>query len=232
MCQCFKSIVPWSFRVLWNQYKNRRRFDVVFGKGATANNTFFEGKNKINSEAYLINSYLGLGSFISGNSKLRNVKVGRFCSIGRNVETGFGIHPKDFVSTHPCFYSLKQQAGFTFTKEQVFGEHKFADQQNNYYVVIGSDVWIGNDVKIMDGITIGDGAIIGMGSIVTKDIKPYTINVGIPAREIGKRFTDPQIAFLQRFKWWNKSIEEIERNAQWFLNIESFMKELAERNDR
>ena len=75
--------------------------------------------------------------------------------------------------------------------------------------VIGNDVWIGQNAVILPGVHIGDGAIIGANSVVGSDVEPYTIVVGDPARVLRKRFDDEMIELLLRFKWWDKSIDEI-----------------------
>ena len=169
------------------------RYNVILHKNVVVSlDTQFEGKSVVNRGCNISNSYIGLGTFIAPNSQLIQAKIGKFCSIGQNVQTRFGLHPsRKFVSTHPAFFSLQDQAGFTFVKEQCFEEHKYVDKEKKYFVEIGNDVWIGNDVRIMDGVRIGDGAIIGLGSIVTKDIEPWTINVGAPTKAIGIR---PKIA--------------------------------------
>lgn len=95
----------------------------------------------------------------------------------------------------------------------------------NYLIEIGNDVWIGDRVTILDGIRIGDGAIIGSGAVVTKDIEPYTINVGVPAKSIRKRFIEDEIKFLLEFKWWNKDWEWIKINSDKFESIENFIDE-------
>lgn len=77
--------------------------------------------------------------------------------------------------------------------------------------VIGNDVWIGQNAVILPGVHIGDGAIIGANSVVGSDVAPYTIAVGNPARELRKRFDDELIDLMLKFKWWDKSIEEIDR---------------------
>jgi acetyltransferase-like isoleucine patch superfamily enzyme len=221
-----KNFVPLNMRIFYTNYKMQKKYDVKFAKGATAgNNTVFEGKNVLNTNAKVYSSYVGLGTYIAGNTTLNKAKIGRFCSIGQNVKNHIGRHPSsNFVSTHPSFYSKKNQAGFSFcVNEGEFDEHKFIDDKRKYSIIIGNDVWIGNYVSIMDGVTIGNGAIIGYGALVTKDVEPFTIVGGIPAKKIRKRFTDEQINYLQRYKWWNKSFNWILNNSIYFSSISDFM---------
>lgn len=212
--------IPEKLKILLHQYLVKKRYDVVLKKNATAYSTEFEGKNLINANANVSNSFIGLGTYISGNSKLRNVKVGRFCSIGQNVETGFGIHPISRVSTHPAFYSLQEQAGFTFSDKQLFDEHKYINENKRFYVEIGNDVWIGNDVKIIDGIKIGDGAIIALGAVVTQNVEPYSIVGGIPAKLIKYRFDSVTIQKLLALKIWEKEYNWYKENWNLFQNIQ------------
>ena len=126
---------------------------------------------------------------------------------------------------------MQTPAGFTFSNKQLFDEHEFADNAKCYYVIIGNDVWIGNNVIIMDGVKISDGAIIAAGSIVTKNIEPYTIVAGIPAKPIRRRFKDEQIQKLMEIKWWDWPLEEIKKNYSMFSNINKFMND-QKINDR
>ncbi|QPS26251.1 CatB-related O-acetyltransferase [Clostridium perfringens] len=167
---------------------------------------------------------MGYGSYI-GNQCVLKGKIGRFCSIGHNVVVVTGRHPiRKFVSTNPMFFSMELQNGATFVKKQKFKEVVFSDEKNKYCVTIGNDVWIGYGTIIIGGVEIGDGAVIGAGSIVTKDVPPYTIVAGQPAKEIRKRFDDNQIEWLMNFKWWDKPLEWISENADIFENIDEFMK--------
>lgn len=86
-----------------------------------------------------------------------------------------------------------------------FDQIKYVDEEKKYFVEIGNDVWIGNNVLIMDGIRIGDGAILAAGSVIAKDVEPYTIVGGVPAKFIRKRFKDSEIDFLLDFKWWERN---------------------------
>lgn len=197
---------------------------VKFGSDVNlSRSTQIEGYNYFGSNVDIGGSTIGRGTYIASNSKVVLTKVGRFCSIGEGVRTCFGRHPvTKYVSSHPAFFSTKGQSGFTFVKDDLFEEHQYVDEQKKYVVNIGHDVWIGNDVKILDGISVGNGAIIGLGSIVTKDILPYSINVGVPSRQIGFRFSETEIAALEAVKWWNKDYDYIASNAHLFLDIEDF----------
>ena len=183
----------------------------------------FEGLNKVNRNVAFIDSELGLGSYINNGTYFAKSRIGRFCSIGSNVKVITGDHPlQGNISTHPSFFSLRKQAGFTFTKEQLYKEVKYADSGDNYCVIIENDVWIGSNVLILSGVTIKTGSVVAAGSLVLKDVAPYSIVGGVPAKEIKKRFSDIEINYLLESEWWNKPIDWIKRHYKDFQNIESF----------
>jgi len=197
---------------------------VKFGKKVLVdiyNN--FEGCNAIGEKSIVATSNIGLGTYIADNSIIKKAIVGRFCSIGSNVQTGLGVHPsRQFVSTHPAFFSTRKQAGFSFVEKDIFEEQIFIDTELKHVVEIGNDVWIGNNVIISDGLKIGDGAIVATGSIVMKDVLPYAIVGGNPAKVIGFRFSEQQIEKLMAIKWWNWDFEKIQSNSSLFTNVKSF----------
>lgn len=185
-----------------------------------------EGNNGFGKNSSIVSSKIGFGSYIAEGAKLAKASIGRYCSIGQNVNCIFGKHPSNtFVSTHPSFFALKTPVGFTYADNQYFDE--FADPiEDNYSISIGNDVWIGANVAIMEGISIGDGAIVAANALVTKDVLPYTIVGGVPAKTIKKRFDDEEIAFLLEFKWWEKPQEWIKEKAIQFRNIKDFVQHL------
>ena len=127
--------------------------------------------------------------------------IGKFCQIAAGVEfvMNGANHQMNAVSTFP-FYTLE---GWEMSPPCV------ADMQLRGDTVIGNDVWIGQNAVILPGVHIGDGAIIGANSVVGRNIEPYTVVAGNPARQIRKRFDDDFIELLEKFKWWDKSVEEI-----------------------
>lgn len=184
---------------------------------AEVTNCKFGSYNTVYKHARLLNATLGNFSYIARNSQLYNATVGNFTCIGPNVNIGMGAHPSsEFVSTHPLFYStLGQAGGLVIIDKNLFNEFPTT--------AIGNDVWIGNNVTIKYGVTIGDGAIIASGAVVTKDVMPYSIVGGVPAKVIKYRFEQAQIDNLLKLKWWDKDLEWLKLNRDKFQNITNLM---------
>jgi len=142
-----------------------------------------------------INSSIGDYSYTSHFCVIRNTSIGKFTSIGEGVKIGLGTHPTNFFSTSPIFYSKFSVFKNSWIKSSVYEARK--------KVIIGNDVHIGANVFIMDGVKIDDGSIIGAGSIVTKDVEKYSIQVGMPAKQIKKRFSEEIINELNAIKLWD-----------------------------
>lgn len=201
------------------KYRNNVRF---FPNSKIDKNCFFEGYNSLGERSILSNCYIGMGSYISTDTNLSKVKIGRYSSLGSSIRNTRGRHPiSQFVSTYPGFFSPGNKvARLSFTTKKKFEELKF--NADNYLVTIGNDVWIGDNVTILDGITVGDGAIIGSGAVVTKDVEPYSINVGVPSKRIKFRFNHDDIEFLLKYEWWNKNISELNQISDIFDDIFKF----------
>lgn len=134
------------------------------------------------------------------------LKIGKFCSIACGAKFLFtsGNHTLRSLSTYtfPIFY-----------EEWGLDTKNIRDAWDNKGdIVVGNDVWIGYEAVILSGVTIGDGAIIGSRAVVTKDVPPYTIVGGVPARAIRKRFDEDTIAKLKALQWWNWDEEKIARS--------------------
>lgn len=179
--------------------------------------TFLEGGNKIGS-ANIRNSIIGKYSYVvSGN--VSNAKIGRFCSIGPGLNCVSACHPINFVSTYPGFYNTKNKDIVKFSNYQ-FTEQKSIE---NCSFIVGNDVWIGSNVTIMAGVKIGDGAVIGANALITKDVKPYSIVGGVPARIIKMRFDEETIIQLQKLKWWTWQEDKILKFSKFFNSPISFI---------
>ena len=225
-----KNSIKFFFTFLYAFYL--KKFKVRISPTISVNSkTKFEGNNVIHPHCNILNSTIGFGTYLGPNCDLPNIEVGRFCSIAANVKVLPFNHPtQTFVSSHPSFYSTLKQAGFTYVKIQKFDETVFFNKPNYIFAHIGNDVWIGENVMIKGGLNIGDGAIIAAGSIVTKDVAPYSIVAGIPAKIIRYRFTNEQIASLLNIKWWENDSSWLEKHAELFDDIENFISVFDESN--
>lgn len=197
---------------------------VIFDKGSMTDlSSYFEGRNRLAKNAVLLNSHISFASYLGENTYLNNVNIGKYTCIGPRVNILIGQHPTDsFVSVHPAFFSIRKQIGFTYVDKNLFNEFKYVDDTNKISIEIGNDVWIASDVKLLEGIKIGDGAIVAAGSVVTKNIPPYSICGGVPAKIIRYRFDDNDIRFLLEIKWWEKSEEWIKEYVNYFDDIKKF----------
>lgn len=187
-----------------------------------------EGYNTISKNVLASNVKLGYASGISRDSIIMNAKIGRYTALGPELKMGIGQHPTSkMVSIHPSFYSLKKQYGFSYVNKQKMEEFKYADKENKYSVVIGNDVWIASNVTLLEGINIGDGAIIAAGAVVTKDVPPYAIVGGVPAKVIRYRFNEDIISYLLDLKWWEKEEEWINRHAEYFEDVNKLIEVIS-----
>ncbi|MFD1629056.1 CatB-related O-acetyltransferase [Pseudopedobacter beijingensis] len=184
-------------------------------------NCSFGHYNTIYKYSKIRNSSFGDFTYVARNSLIQHTHIGNFCCIGPNVSLGLGAHPSTtFVSSHPLFYSTKRQAGgLSILDKDLFDEY--------LETTIGHDVWIGANAIIKAGITIGNGAIIASGAVITKDVAPYSVVGGIPAKHLKYRFSEEQIAFLNQFKWWKKDLYWLKENKDLFTNIELLMDKYA-----
>jgi len=144
-------------------------------------------------------TYINVGTVVYGR-----VKIGRFCSIGRQAEIGLANHPIDFLSTHPF-----QVARSLFLRYPGYESIRRIGWQFHKDTIIGNDVWIGAKVCVTGGVSIGDGAVVAAGAVVTTDVPPYSIVGGVPAKIIRHRFAATVIDDLLELRWWELPIESL-----------------------
>lgn len=172
-------------------------------------NTTFEKTSALRKGSICINSHIGKYSSVGSYSKLINTTIGNYTVIARESRIGLGPHPLNLLTPHSIFY-----------KNNPWGFHPEWVAPINFIenkpIIIGSDVWVGSRAIIMDGIKIGNGAIIAAGSVVTKDVPPFAIVGGAPAKLIRYRFPNEVIKRLQEIEWWNLSDDKIFRVLDLF----------------
>ncbi len=168
-------------------------------------------------------SYInGLTIYSWGNSA--KVSIGKYCSIADEVTfIAGGEHKKDWVSSFP-FIDRWQLTDHVRIEE-------VESSQTKGDIFIGHDVWIGHGATILSGITVGDGAVIGAMSVIAKDVPPYAVVVGNPAKIIKYRFNSSMIDDFLKIQWWNWSDDQVEQAQSWFSLPEKFIKHFLDRND-
>lgn len=152
---------------------------------------------------------VSMGAFSYSNSNLPLiVSAGRYCSIGAGLQVLGDRHPLEWITTSPSLYAPNSGLVKALVEDTGRGSTFREYDRTHLPVKIGNDVWIGQNVTLAQGIKIGDGAIIAGNALVTKDVPPYVIVGGNPAKIIRKRFDDEAIELLLSSQWWKYSIQD------------------------
>ena len=142
----------------------------------------------------------------------KGTKIGSFCSIASGVKIGLMNHPMEYVLTHPFFFFFYR--GFV----------KCTSEEIEYGAEIGHDVWIGSNAIILPNVRVGNGAVIGAGAVVTKDVAPYEIVCGVPAKHLKWRLEDSDLREkLNKIPWYDWSDDKIKENIELFYNPIAFV---------
>lgn len=177
---------------------------VLTGYSRGIQNVLFEGKNAVPDRCnFSGNISLGYATTLGYNNFLHgNISIGKYCQLGADIAIHTTNHPTNYMTTY-------------INKNLFNGELKKLKETNT--VVIGNDVWVGHNALIVGNVKIGNGAIIAAGAIVTKNVSPYTIVAGVPAKPIRKRFSDAIINEVEALKWWDMSEVELEKIKPMFF---------------
>jgi acetyltransferase-like isoleucine patch superfamily enzyme len=204
-----------------NEIKNK--------KSQISKSAFIDDASKIGESVALfdnvavIKSEIGSFSYVQTNTVIYNSMIGKFCSIASDVKLGMAEHILNEVSTSPVFYDKSQPLPEPLT-----------DRINNFgqqiQTNIESDVWIGANAIIKSGVSISVGSVVGAGSVVTKNIQPYTIVAGNPARPIRRRFDDATCTALLKSEWWEIDPEILKDLSVHFTNPQEFLIQLKIRS--
>lgn len=172
----------------------------------------------VNPGCNIVGSAMGRYSYCGHDCQIVNTEIGAFCSISDHVFIGGAEHPMEWISTSPVFQNTRHSGPTRrFAKKEVPVSRR---------TIVGNDVWIGHGVTVKSGVTIGDGAVIGSNALVTKDVPPYAIVGGVPARVIRYRFDEKERTLCQECKWWLLKEDELKQISGYIDKPMDFIKEI------
>lgn len=186
-------------------------------RGTSILNSNIDKTAKVYSGSTFYNSKLGRYSYVGYDSEVVNCEIGSFCSIANGFIAGGAKHPLEWLSTSPVFYDVSGGTNYHLG-------HLLIEKTARTY--IGDDVWIGSRAIILQGVQIGTGAVIGAGAVVTKDVPPYAVVAGCPAKIIKYRFDNDIICRLLKSEWWLLPDCQLRKLAKHINKPNAFLYEL------
>lgn len=191
-------------------------------RGKAIYNSTIDSTTKVNSGSSIVNSIIGRYNNIGYDNELNSVEMGSFCSLSDHIFIGGDEHPLEWVSTSPVFEGIKHSGPKRkFALYEVPGPPK---------TIVGNDVWIAHGVCIKAGVTIGTGAAIGTGAVVTKDVPPYAIVAGVPAKIIRYRFDEETIKELLETEWWDLNESQLDAVGRYIKTPKDFIEAVRKIN--
>ena len=192
---------------------------ALLHEGAAVRDSRLGRYTEVGARTSLVETVMDDYSYVANDSDIMSSDIGKFCSIAAHVRVNPGNHPMQRAS----------QSHFTYRASRYFpgeaDETAFFDWRRSHPVAIGHDVWIGHGAVVLPGRTIGTGAVVAAGAIVTRDVAPYTIVAGNPARMVRARFPGRVAEVLQRLAWWDWDHERLRDALPDFraLTVEAFL---------
>lgn len=170
---------------------------------------------KVGKSCNVSNSSFGRYSYCSHDCQIVNAEIGAFCSISDHVFIGGAEHPMDWVSMSPVFQNVSHSGP---TK-------RFAkiDMPPTQKTIVGSDVWIGHGAVVKQGVTVGHGAVVAAGAVVVKNVPPFAVVGGVPAKVIKYRFDEETIKRILQIDWWNLDDEKLKEFGRYMNNPALFI---------
>lgn len=175
-------------------------------------------KATIYRHARLNNVSVGDYSYIGTKAIIHSATIGKFCSVAAQSVIGLPSHFINTISTSPLFNYKKNGTKSSWVSQNM--------REIPYHVEIGNDVWIGFGSLIVGSVKVGDGAVVASGAVVTKDVPPYAIVGGVPAKVIRYRFSQEIIDELNRIQWWNLPDDVLKKNISLFQKEDISLEDL------
>lgn len=160
-------------------------------------------------------------SYVAGDSSIIYADIGKFCSIAAHTRINPGNHPMQRVTQHPLTYR-RVMYGFGDVDDDAFFDWRRAAR-----VHVGHDVWLGHGAILLPGVRVGTGAVVAAGAVVSRDVDPYTIVAGVPARPLRMRFPVAVAERVQAIAWWDWTRAELEQRIDDFLDLDQFLEKYS-----
>lgn len=186
-------------------------------EGAAIHKSRLGSWTEIGRGSLIVESEIGDYTYCDGEDSIIYSTVGRYCSIAARVRINPGNHPQDRVTQHHLTYRCRQ---YGLAAED---DEEFFQWRRSHPCRIGHDVWLGHQVVVLPGVSVGTGAVVGAGAVVTRDVEPYAVVVGVPARPLRKRFPEEVIRRLLASAWWEWDHAELQERWRDLRDLERFL---------
>ena len=188
----------------------------VFHEGVFIHDCYFGAWTEVGPRCALVETTVDDYSYVVGDNQIIYTKIGKFSNIASHVRINPGNHPMERVTLHHITYRRKMYG---------LGEDDadFFEWRRSHQCVIGHDTWLGHNVIVMPGVTVGTGAVVGSGAVVTKDVAPYMIVVGVPAKPLRPRFPEAIAEKLLQIAWWDWDRPTLEARFDDLFDVQSFV---------